>query len=130
MIKATERYLERSLSRGRKDISGKGAINTKVRIVDDCIFVKMKMDFSGLEKRMFRFILDRKEDACYYDSIRSEAKESAESILSEFCNVKIKDLDFKIDIVNGFSFSVIVLDADLENLIRTGEVTMPPKNAE
>lgn len=126
-VRSVELFLERSFSRGRKEISGKGAVNTKVRVVDDVIFVKMKMDFSGLEQRMFRFIASEKGEARYYQSVLEESTANAEKILFEICQLKIREVSFKIDLENGYSFAIIVLDDDIEKLIKEGKIATPTK---
>ncbi|QHW33038.1 DUF2294 family protein [Paenibacillus rhizovicinus] len=124
-LRETELYLERTFNRGRKEISGRGPLSTKVRIVDDVIFVKMKMEYSGLSLRLFRFVSECKQEDQYYDSVRDDSRVIAAKILSTICDLQILAMHFKIDIDNRFSFTTIILDGDLENLIVNGKVMKP-----
>jgi uncharacterized protein YbcI len=127
-IRTVELYLERTFSKGRKEMSGSGAVRTKVRIVDDVIFVKMQLEYTGMEKLLFKFISGNEQEECYYDSVREEAKTKAEKTLHEICPLlDIKAIHFKVDMGNGYSFVTIVLDDDLEKLIKDGKIMKPDK---
>ncbi|WP_186445899.1 Na-translocating system protein MpsC family protein [Paenibacillus cremeus] len=127
-LRAIESHLERSFAKARKDISGRGALHTKVRIVDDVIFVKMRMDYSGLEKNLIRYILEQSEEANFYASVREQSRFAALKTLQELnAELNIKALEFSIDIENNYAFTTIVLTHELERLIKEGLVAEPCK---
>lgn len=129
-IREVEQFLGRSLSKARKAISGAGALNTKVRIVDDVIFVKMRMEYTGLEKKMFRYLAERNEESNYYQSIQEETIAYSQNVLSEVCSLRVENIHFVVDVKNDYALSILNLDGDLENLIKIGDVTRPDQMPE
>lgn len=125
-LKNVELFLERSFNKTMKGFSGRGALNTKIRIVDNVIFVKMKVEYTGLEKNMFRYILSKQEDAGgYYLSIREESEAIVIKVLSEIATLNVAAISHTFDTDNELALTLIVLGEDLEKLIKEGKITSP-----
>lgn len=124
--KETVLYLERAFNRARKEMSGKGALKTKVTLCEDVIFVKLQMDFSGLSKRLFRHLAEVNEEESYYKNSVPEARSRVDAIIGDISSLKVIGMHFKMDIENDYSFATIVLNGDLEEQIQKGNVVSPP----
>jgi uncharacterized protein YbcI len=55
-IATVEGHIAKAVNRIRKSVSGKGASDCEVRITDDTIFCKLRLEYGLLEKRMLEFI--------------------------------------------------------------------------
>lgn len=127
-LKQLEKKLTTMFSSIWKDNFGKGAIETKVKVVGDTIFVKYRTQFSPLEKMLMGKLKDSVEDVTTLfrdceDLTQEQIQKRLEPILGK--GVKVIGVYINPAIEQDISFQNILLDTNIERL-----VTKPSKECD
>lgn len=126
-VKTFEKDLAKLWAKMRKEWTGKGPLNAQVRVIDEIIFVKFHNEHSLLEQHLINFITaDPLTEQRYYDYV----KDKIGNAISDTLRTSIKGKEVKCtkvcicyDPVSCCNTVIIFLNANLEKLIRSGEVT-------
>jgi uncharacterized protein YbcI len=128
-IALVESEIAKIMNRLRKEVAGKGAKKTEVRIVDDVIFSKLTLELSDMEARLIRHIQsDAISEYSYYSEYRKSLPIGYKDCLSFIHpDLMIISIYFNTDLDSRYLFTTLILNKNLENMIRTGAVKLPKK---
>lgn len=124
-----ESEIAKTMNRLRKIATGKGAKRSEVRIANNVIFVKLQVELSELETNLIKFIQqDPIREAEYLEQIREPLRQSfKDSFNYVHPNLFIENIHFKVDLRNRLTFAILVMNMDIEEMIRSGTVGLPKK---
>lgn len=111
----------------RKDVSGKGCVNVDARIAGDVIFVKMRVEYTHLEKRLLSFICaDHDTEANYVKVYREPLVEMLDQCIQGLVpTIHVIDCNLRTNVPQGYIYATIDLSHNLEKMIRDGSVDVP-----
>lgn len=128
-IASWEAEMSKALNQFRKNLTGKGAKKTEVRICGNVIFGKLVIDLSLLEISLIKHIQrSPKCEADYYNECKDTYKNGINECLKKFHDdLECVSVYFTADIENNLSLITMVINMDFEQMIRKGIVELPLK---
>jgi uncharacterized protein YbcI len=119
-VKEAELELAKRWSKLRKELAGKGPLDTQVRIAGEVMFVKCRTQYNDLEKLAIRHFEEHKESDHHQAWIES-INQSLNQMLGDFISGLSSNHFVYHNLPDeGYTFSTLVLNQNLENNLRSG----------
>jgi uncharacterized protein YbcI len=129
IIASWESEIAKTLNHLRKCLAGKGARQSQARVADNLIFSKMLVDLTDLELHLLKHIQSvPTTEQLYYDDLRPKLCQGFNGCLAFLhSDLKINDIHIKVDLPNRMLILVLIMNMNIEEMIRSGTVSLPNK---
>lgn len=123
-IRQLEKDLAKEAARLRKQNTGRGPLECKVRIMDTMIFIRSRFEVSPIERLMYKHI----EEYNGVDRLIEEYKKMMFPVMNNLISIigvelNITDLKMSYDSSTATSFILLTLNKDLEKLFSSGALS-------
>jgi uncharacterized protein YbcI len=124
LVRQAEIELAKRWARLRKEKTGRGPIDTQVRIAGDVLFIKFKVEYTFMEKQLIKKLIEFHNGVTDFDtSPFGYTKEDIDQMLDECIRgLATKAVRFRIEPDFNYAFLLVILNLDLEKALRFGKI--------